>query len=260
MSAAAGRLDGPSEALAALDAEGIASVGDVIERAEAVRDLPDRSNHVLSVGARRIFVKRTKSIRGRNLRDGLPREAHALRRCEQAGVPTARLAFQGHDPTLGAVTGTFDLAPARPLDDLLREGRLDDRQRRHVLRALARATASLHNAGLHHRDLYLNHVYVDPDRSDTCALIDLERLARHRRALGRWVVKDLGALASSIPEGTVSDSEQTRFLIRYLRAHKLPRRGVVPGLVRRVQRKVRRVKRHVPRTPVGDAARPGGVS
>ncbi len=250
-----GRLEGPADALATLEAEGVTSIADVIERAEALRDLPDRSNHVLSVGERRIFVKRTKSIRGRNLREGLPREAFAMQRCADAGVPTARLAFHGHAEELGAVTGTFDLAPAQPLDDLLRAGALDRRQRRLVLRSLADATAVLHNAGLHHCDLYLNHVYVDPANPRACALIDVERVARHRRSLGRWVVKDLGALVSSIPDGTVSDGEQTRFLLRYLRVHGLPRRGVVPGLVRRVQRKAQRIRKHVPRTPVGDAAR-----
>jgi len=258
MNTTVGQLEGPAEVLAALEAEGIASVADVIERAEAVRDLPDRSNHMLSLGDRRIFVKRSKSLRPRNLRKGMPRETHALRRCAKKGVPTAELAFSGIDEEVGAVTGTFDVAPARPLDDLLREG-LDERQRRLVLRSLADAAALLHNAGLHHRDFYLNHVYVDPGHPEACALIDLERMARHRRALGRWVVKDLSALASSIPGDTVTEGEQTRFLIRYLRSHGLPRRGVVPGLVRRIRRRVKRIRKHVPRTPVGEAARPDNV-
>lgn len=246
-------LAGDPETLTRLAQAGIRTAADVLAHGRCVRDLPDRSNHVLEAAGGTWFVKRTKRP-GR--RAALPREARTLEDLRQLGVPTARLAFHAVDPEAGAITGTASLAPARPLDDLLREGRLDGPVRQRVLRALARTVARLHAAALHHKDLYLNHLYLDPaDPTLTVHLIDVERVARHRRALGRWVVKDLAALCHSVPPGVVAEDDGRRFLVRYLRARGLPRRGVLPGLARRVRAKARRMARHVPRTPVGEAAR-----
>jgi hypothetical protein len=174
-----------------------------------------------------------------------------------AGVPVPPLVFHGADERLGVVTGTRDLGPARPLDDLLREGRLDGVPRLTALIRLSIAVARLHAQGLHHRDLYLNHVYADPRRDDPLvAIIDWDRCGRHRLPYGRWVVKDLAALLSSIPPGTVTDREQIDFLVRYLG---MRGRGVTTSsrrLARRIARKAARLRAHVPRTPVGEAARP----
>ncbi|MDJ0972919.1 MAG: lipopolysaccharide kinase InaA family protein [Planctomycetota bacterium] len=245
-----GALAGVAETLALLDAAGIRTAADVLERSRCVRDLDDRSNHVLEVDDRTWFVKRTKRPRRRDAR---PREAATLERLAQLEVPTAALAFWAMDATHGAVTGTASLDPARPLDELLEDGVLDAATRRRVLKVLARTVARLHAAALHHKDLYLNHLYLDPADPDlTVRLIDVERVARHRRALGRWVVKDLAALRHAVPEGTITEGEMTRFLARYLRARDLPRRGVLAGLARRVRTKARRMARHIPRTPVGD--------
>jgi hypothetical protein len=242
-------LEGDPGALRLLAGEGIASAADVLARAEVVRDLPDRSNHVLRVAGQVFRVKREK-------RSARSREARGLRLARDAGVPAARVAFEGRDPRLGSMVGTFDLGAARPLDDLLREGRLDAAARRATLAALARAAAALHEAGLHHRDLYLNHVYVDPGASSpSVVLIDLERVGRHLGVLGRWVVKDLAAVEASIPAGTLSATDRARFLVHYLRARGDAVRALAAGLGRRVARKAARIRRHVPRTPVGAAAR-----
>ncbi len=248
-----GALVGDGDVLARLAAAGITTVADVLARSRSVRDLEDRSNHVLELDGVTWFVKRTKHPRPK---DTMPREAAALERLAALGVPTAPLAFWGMDADEGALTGTLSLAPARPLDELLVSGVFAGGDRRRLLRVLAKTAATLHGASLHHKDLYLNHLYVDPaDPALVVALIDVERTARHRRALGRWVVKDLAALRHSIPEGTVSEEEMTRFLLRYLRERGLPRLGVITGLARRVKTKARRMARHVPRTPVGEIGR-----
>jgi hypothetical protein len=161
--------------------------------------------------------------------------------------------FTGVDRRLGSVTGTLDLAPARPLDRLLAEGALRGRLRRRLLRDLAAAVARMHAAGLHHRDLYLNHVFADASADPArFAVIDCERVGRHRRRLSRWVVKDLAALETSAPPEATA-RERLAFLVAYLRARGLPRR-VLRRLARRVLLKARRMRGHVPRTPVGDAA------
>ncbi len=169
--------------------------------------------------------------------------------------------FAGLDPRLGALSGTLDLTPARPLDDLLREDALGAASRRRVLTQLANAVADLHEAGLRHRDLYLNHVYVDPDPAATeplAAIIDWDRLGRIFRPLGRRAAKDIGSLLASIPDGTVGQRERLRFLVLYLRRRRCSRDRRARRFARRVGKKAARINRHVPRTPVGEAARPRG--
>lgn len=246
-----GRLDGDARALAALAAAGVATVADVLARAECVRDLPGRSNHVLSAGGLVLHVKRTKSRRP-------SAEAAAIRTAMEAGVPVPRIAFEGVDRTRGAVVGTYDLAPARPLRDLLAEGALSPAAADAALRSLARAAAALHGARLHHHDLYLDHVWVDPASPDpSVTLIDLERLSRGHGVLGRSVVKDLAAIEASVPAGVFSCRRRARFLEVYLGARGFPGRLLLGPLLRRVVRKAAAIRRHVPRTPVGDAARAG---
>ncbi len=234
----------------ALAADGIRTLADVLERAECVRDLKDRSNHILEAAGMRVFVKREKKRRR-------SREAEAIEKARAARVPTAEVVLRGIDDDLGAVIGTRDLAPLRPFDDLLREGKLSGREARRIFAALADATAALHDARLNHRDLYLCHVFAGmEDDGAHIALIDLERMRKHRRLLGPRVVKDLAAIFSSIPDGSTSDHQMQRFLLRYMRRRGIPRRGVYPGLLRRVRRKTARIRKHVPKTPVGEAARP----
>lgn len=243
-------LFGPDALLARLSTAGIRTVHDVLRRATCVRDLKTRANLLLEVDGLRIFVKHAKKARR-------PREAEALGKLAALRIATAPIAFSGVDPELGAVTGTLDLAPARPLDDLLDDGALDAAQQRRVADALADLVGSLHDARLNHRDLYLCHVFVDPSESrPTPRVIDLERLRRHRNLLGPRVVKDLAALLSSVPEGRTRELLRARFLLRYMARRRIPRRGVYAGLVRRIRRKAARIRKHVPKTPVGEAARP----
>ena len=243
------RIEGLPDVIARLAEAGVCTVGDVLRQSVCVRDLPDRSNHLLRAAGMTIHVKRAKGA-------AEPREALALERVRAAGVPTATLAFDGVDPRYGAVTGTIDLAPAEPLDDLLRRG-LTAPQRAAAFDTLAGIAATLHGADLHHRDLYLCHVFLRFSGDDAVgALIDLERIGRHRRALGRRVVKDLAALRSSLPEGSTTPEERRAFLRRYLELRGLDPDQVLDRLLRRVRRKVARIRAHTPRTPVGDAAAP----
>ena len=55
-----GELQGPDDLIARLARAGVRTVGDVLERAECIRDLPDRSNHVLSAGELTVHVKCAK--------------------------------------------------------------------------------------------------------------------------------------------------------------------------------------------------------
>ena len=233
-----------------LASEGITSVARVLERSECVRDLPDRSNHVLRVGSLVVYVKRRK-------RASRSAEALAIARAQEAGVPTATIVFEGVDRVNGAIVGTLDLAPARPLDDLLAEGLLSQRQRVAVTASLAVAVAALHRARLFPRDLYLNHVFVDAgDALGRVTLIDLERMTEPRWFTRRAMIRDLAALRASIPGDAVSPYDRRRFLEAYLLARGLDPNATVEPLARAVSRKAAAIRKHVPRTPVGDAARP----
>lgn len=244
----AGILDGPREVLDALASKGIRTVADVVAKAETVRVLPERRNLRITAGAVRLFVKVSKGTRSR--------EVEALERAAKAGVPVPAVLLRGVDPALGTLVATADLAPARPLDDVLRARILSEFATSEALRSLARATAALHDARLFHHDLYLNHVFVDPgSATPSVTLIDLERASRLWTPLGHGAVKDLAAIESSIPEALAPCARRARWLATYLRARGLPSSRLRP-LARRVVGKAARIRAHVPRTPVGDAGRP----
>lgn len=244
---------------AACAAAGIARVADVLARARLVRDLSDRSNHELVLGGVRLFVKRTKPRGLWRRAPNPPPEAAALARLAAAGVPCARVALEGVDPRLGALTATFDLAPARALDQLLAlpalEGGLPPASQAAVFAALVRVVARLHDAGLALRDLYANQVYVDPARASV-TLLDAERLVAHGGGLNRWVVKDLAGLGASLPVSALSEAARGRLIARYIHTRNLPLRRSLGWLGPRVRRKSERIRAHVPRTPVGAVARP----
>ena len=244
-----GLLAAGDEAAPHLAAAGIRTVAEALARAEVVRDLPDRTNLVLRLPGATLHVKRSR-------RRGASREALAIETAARAGVPVARIAFTGRDRAHGSVVGTFDLAPARPLDDLLREGALGPAAATAALRAAVRAAAALHGARLHHHDLYLNHVFVDPADPSKATLIDLERLTSHHGLLGRAVVKDLAALHATIPDAAASCAARMRLLAHYLEARRFPVFSLLGPLTRRVEAKAQQIRAHVPRTPVGVSARP----
>ena len=167
----AGKLAGAPDVLERLEAAGITTVGDVLSHSECVRRLPARGNFRLHLGDDLFHVKATY---GRRARLPVPKEAVALAWCREHQVPTAELVFQGQTDAC-ALTATRDLSPAAPLDDVLRAGALDAKGRAQALRQLAQLTARMHDGGHHHRDLYLNHLFVDPaDAEGRVRVIDVE--------------------------------------------------------------------------------------
>jgi heptose I phosphotransferase len=100
------------------------------------------------------------------------------------------------------------------------------RFKRGLVAELARLVARLHSRLLFHKDLYLCHVFLDPDdardMAERLVLIDLQRLARHRWTSWRWRWKDLGQLLFST-HGVVGidDRDRLRFWMHYRRATRL---------------------------------------
>ena len=144
-----------------------------------------------------------------------------------------------------------------PVTSPLRD-RPDHRHRRHsILRELAHLTATLHGAGLVHRDLYLSHVFVSFSASGHAhlRLIDLARVFQPVRVrLRRWIVKDLAALNVSSPPGRVSRSDRVRFLRAYLDLARLDESAKT--LARRVAARTCRIQRRVNAAAVPTAGAP----
>jgi len=116
---------------------------------------------------------------------------------------------------------------------------------RRWLGPLVGLVAALHARGWYHRDLYLQHFVPSPEGAGL-VLLDVGRARRQRRPRRRWHEKDLAALLHSTPEG-VGPRARLRFLVAYLAARGLPRRGTARAWARRVERRRARLARHVPR-------------
>jgi tRNA A-37 threonylcarbamoyl transferase component Bud32 len=130
----------------------------------------------------------------------------------------------------------FEGSPGFPGDAWRENGVTGERLDR-LTAALAAMVASLHDAGLCHRDLNVYHVLV---HGDELRLIDLGRVTKFVRR--RWIVKDLASLlASALREGFPPRPARL-FLRRYLASTRRPwsRRR----LIRAVTAKAERVRRH----------------
>jgi len=121
-----------------------------------------------------------------------------------------------------------DLVGCEPLHEAIpalvrrRDPRTFASWKRALIAAMAEITATLHRADLFHKDLYLCHFFVDPERHADemrLTLIDLHRLGQHPRWPERWRRKDLGQLLYSTygVEG-IDDRDRLRFWKHY-RAH-----------------------------------------
>jgi hypothetical protein len=91
------------------------------------------------------------------------------------------------------------------------EGRIP----RRWTRGVADLARRLHGLGYFHRDLYLSHVFVDPESAEF-SLIDVARMIEPKWIKERWAVKDLASLDFSTPAAFASRADRLRFLLRYL--------------------------------------------
>ena len=203
------------------------------------RSLPDRENatldHVRPDGSRvRLHVKRYPPTNAA----AVDAEAAGHGRLVAAGLPTAPLLAHGRLGDGRSYAVYLDLADHTPADKWLaaRPGQFDA-----LLAPTADLAAALHDAGLHHRDLYLCHFMVTADGSDV-RLIDVTRVGRLANPLTRrrWVVKDLAQFWFSTAEHNVTDAQRAAWLARYA-----DRRGLrAASLAAAVARKAAAIGRH----------------
>ncbi len=125
-----------------------------------------------------------------------------------------------------------------------RWGETDRARVRRLVRPLARLVSRLHQCGYVHRDLYLSHIFHDPEAplEQSLHLIDLQRVFRPLWAGRRWIVKDLAALDYSVPGSLVYRTDRLRWLTYYLGTPKLD--ASARRLVYRIVGKTQSIARH----------------
>ena len=150
-----------------------------------------------------------------------------LRRAQGLGIPVPEPVAAGElSGAWGRVEGFLmieELIGCHPLHEAIpaMQSRLDavafDAWKRGVIDAMATITARLHEARAFHRDLYLCHYYLDPDRPEApLYLIDLHRLKSPRFGAIWWRWKDLAQLLfSTIGVEGVSGRDRVRFWRSY---------------------------------------------
>jgi hypothetical protein len=243
MSKAEPQLSVPADAEAIvrelnLTAEGVFSRSDIV----AWRKLPDRENCYLDVTLSgqptRLHIKRYPAGRRTPAHD----DVRGLVQLKSAGIPTAQLIAHGSLPDRRSFVILRDLAGFTPGDKWIDAGgKFGD-----VLVPTADLSAKLHNAGLHHRDLYLCHFMIKPSTgglAPALALIDTARVTRLSLFFaGRWVVKDLAQFwYSTTKHPAITDEQREAWLKRYAEQRGLPGPG---GLKSAVLRKVQQIAKH----------------
>ena len=203
------------------------------------RDLEDRDNSTLDTTladgrAIRLHVKRDK----RKRREPMSLEARGIGLLNAAGIESAPLVAHG---SLGERTFVI----TENLDGYLSADRLmeTDTARLPVLLALTSAAARLHNAGLHHRDLYANHFYLRVGApTEAVRLIDTARV-RPLPALfrERWLVKDVAQLFFSVTPYVTQTAMRDALWADYLAK---TNRVKADRFIARVEAKVAWIDRH----------------
>lgn len=130
--------------------------------------------------------------------------------------------------------------PGRSLESLSTEWGIDDRGAfGPLIVPLAELVARLHAGGYIHRDLYLSHVFHDPEAPPerSLCLIDLQRVLRPSVRHRRWIVKDLAALNHSAPARLIRNVDRVRWLKHYVQASKtgIPLRSLLYLIVGKTQ-------------------------
>lgn len=195
------------------------------------------------------FLKRLAERLGR--RTSAARwELHNILNIEQAGLATVRAAAVGEaGPTDGSFILLEELSGYMPMHEFLEDFLADAdepnalRAKRQLIKAAAGLVRRLHTSGIVHRDLYICHIFVHPERpTESLRLIDLQRIRKHGRMRLYGLIKDLAALNYSADHQAISRTDRMRFVCEYFGTTDLghPRRW----LLRLVAFKTRRIRRH----------------
>ncbi len=206
------------------------------------RRLADRENCTLDATLAdgtsvRWHVKRYAPSRGTSPADAEVAGHAAL---VDAGIPTADLIGWGMLRDQRSFVIFDDLRGFAAADKLIEQG-LPFAE---IIEPTADLAARLHEASLHHRDLYLCHFFarVSDERAGEVRLIDAARVRPlPRLTRSRWIIKDLAQFWYSTLALPVTDEQRQRWLARYALQRKI---ASVDPLHRAIDRKVNWIARH----------------
>ncbi len=221
-----------------IDAESVFDHPDIIPW----RSIRERQNCTLDADLAdgrhiRLHIKRHLPERG--TRTPADEEALGIRALEIERIPTVPLVGWGRLIDGRSFIITEDLTDYRDAEKAVREGLPFES----LLEPTADLAAKLHDAGLHHRDLYLCHFFVKYNDPSDVRLIDAARVTRlpgwpMRR---RWIVKDLAQFWYSTRSPAITDEQRLRWLKRY--GEKRVLKSIDP-LRRSIERKSAWIGRH----------------
>jgi hypothetical protein len=213
------------------------------------RKLPDRENCTLDVrppgqAAVRFHIKRFPADNSFVCQADL--ESRGWRALEAEQIPAAPLVAWGKLKDRSSFIIVEDLAGYTAADKLIESGTPFEL----LLKPTAELAAKLHNARLHHRDLYLCHFFAKVEGTDPhqptsvdLKLIDGARVRRMPNFLTRryWIVKDLAQFWYSTTKLPITEDQRDRWL-----AHYAEKRGLesTVWLKRSILWKARRIAAH----------------
>ena len=189
------------------------------------------------------------------------------------GVDTmsvAAYASEGVNPaTLHSLIVTDDLVGTISLEDYCADWAEHPPAvavRLRIIKKLADSAASMHRAGINHRDFYLCHFHLDPqslgDTDIRCYLIDLHRAQIRDKTPRRWRVKDLAGLYFSAMDSGLSSRDVLRFMHHYCPGGLREALGPQAALWRDVELRAAKLyqKEHGRQPPPLKQGIPGGAS
>jgi len=220
-----------------LDADSIFDHPDI----KVWRSIPERENATLDASFQgrpiRLHIKRYRTHAGQGTLADV--EAKSIELLITANIPTVPLVGWGSVPDGRSFIISEDLTGYEAADKLIAAGAPSES----ILQATADLAAKLHNAALHHRDLYLCHFFVNADQPSDVRLIDAARVARLGNFLTRtrWIRKDLAQFWYSTLALPISDAQRHAWMQRYSEQRGFPS---AQPFIRGIQRKVRWIARH----------------
>jgi UDP-glucose:(heptosyl)LPS alpha-1,3-glucosyltransferase len=118
------------------------------------------------------------------------------------------------------------------------------KEKRSLLKELARQVKRLHRLGFNHRDLYLCHILVKREAYCTWKIFfaDLHRVDYRKKVPLRWKVKDLAALNYSADQNSITRTDRLRFIKYYLGEQKLTNQ--LKAIIKKVVRKTDKICSH----------------
>jgi len=220
--------------LVGLDAEAVFDH----EQIRPWRTLADRENCTLDFAdangePQRWHIKRYRApVLG--LRTPAELEVEGYRALNSHDIPSAALVGWGQLADRRSFVISEDLNGYEACDKLLSEGSVTfDR----LLKPTASLAAKLHNAGLHHRDLYLCHFFARVEGDDIDSkLIDVARVRPLRSPLTRrrWIVKDLAQFwFSTLEHPSITEAMRDAWLNEYASQRRINPQSLRSAIVRK---------------------------